>query len=178
MQATEAEPTEEVGRLKQEKQTVDRELQQMKQDRDLAAGRPGDRLSAAGGLCFLTEPSHWSAEMQALEQRHRQEVASLGKKLQRFAENQELLDRDAARLKAATAQVQQLQEQVRLHSPEPGLHRAQNPSLRVSPSLLWFSTVGETKSFVEHNQSCWPLQGVPACHSSPDPLTGEVRVEL
>lgn len=55
-------------------------------------------------------------EMHLLEDRHGEEVAALKKKLQWFAENQELLDRDAGRLKAATAEIQQLKEQVRLRS--------------------------------------------------------------
>lgn len=53
-------------------------------------------------------------ETHVLEDRHREEVAALKKKLQWFAENQELLDRDAGRLKAATAEIQRLKEQVRL----------------------------------------------------------------
>lgn len=51
-------------------------------------------------------------EMRVLEDQHREEVAALKKKLQWFAENQELLDRDAGRLKAATAEIHQLKEQV------------------------------------------------------------------
>lgn len=53
-------------------------------------------------------------EMRTLEDRHREEVSALKKKLQWFAENQELLDRDAGRLKAATGEIHQLKEQVRL----------------------------------------------------------------
>lgn len=52
--------------------------------------------------------------MRVFEDKHREEVAALKKKLQWFAENQELLDRDAVRLKAATAEIRQLKEQVRL----------------------------------------------------------------
>lgn len=52
--------------------------------------------------------------MHVLEDKHREEVAALKKKLQWFAENQELLDRDAVRLKAATAEIRQLKEQVKL----------------------------------------------------------------
>lgn len=55
-----------------------------------------------------------SFEMRALEDKHREEVSVLRKKLQWFAENQELLDRDAGRLKAATAEIHRLREQVRL----------------------------------------------------------------
>ena len=53
-------------------------------------------------------------EMRVLEDKHKEEVAALKKKLQWFAENQELLDRDAGRLKAATAEIQQLKQQVKL----------------------------------------------------------------
>lgn len=53
-------------------------------------------------------------EMSVLKEQHREEVSALKKKLQWFAENQELLDRDAGRLKAATAEIRQLKEQVRL----------------------------------------------------------------
>ncbi len=53
--------------------------------------------------------------MRILEDKHREEVAALKKKLHWFAENQELLDRDAVRLKAATAEIHQLKEQVKLH---------------------------------------------------------------
>ena len=50
--------------------------------------------------------------MRVLEEKHKEEESGLKKKLQWFAENQELLDRDADRLKAAAAQIQQLTEQV------------------------------------------------------------------
>lgn len=52
-------------------------------------------------------------EVRVLEDKHREEMAALKKKLAWFAENQELLDRDAGRLKAATAEIHQLKEQVR-----------------------------------------------------------------
>lgn len=55
--------------------------------------------------------------IRLLEDKHREEVAALKKKLQWFAENQELLDKDAARLKSATAEIHQLQEQARPPSP-------------------------------------------------------------
>lgn len=71
-----------------------------------------------------TEPEKWwlgekTYELRVREEQHKDEVSALKKKLQWFAENQELLDRDAARLKAATGEIQQLKEQVR--SPENNL---------------------------------------------------------
>ncbi|XP_035770323.1 centrosomal protein of 162 kDa-like [Neolamprologus brichardi] len=50
--------------------------------------------------------------MRALEDRHQEDVTALKKKLQWFAEKQQMLDRDAGRLKAATAEIHQLREQV------------------------------------------------------------------
>ncbi|XP_042346714.1 centrosomal protein of 162 kDa isoform X2 [Plectropomus leopardus] len=99
-QRNEAQLTEDVHRLKQEKQALDVDLQLMRKERDLAKAQA---LSASGDKTF---------EQRVLEDRHREEVAALKKKLQWFAENQELLDRDAGRLKAATAEIQQLKEQV------------------------------------------------------------------
>lgn len=57
-------------------------------------------------------PGDKSFELRVLEDKHREELAALKKKLQWFAENQELLDRDAGRLKAATTEIHQLKEQV------------------------------------------------------------------
>ncbi|MEQ2158601.1 hypothetical protein GOODEAATRI_014038, partial [Goodea atripinnis] len=68
----EAELSEENHRRKQEKQSMEAELQLMKKERD-------------------------TFELLVLEDQHREEVAALKKKLQWFAENQELLDRDAGR---------------------------------------------------------------------------------
>lgn len=56
-----------------------------------------------------------TCEMSVLVEKHKEEVAALKKKLQWFAENQELLDRDAGRLKEATVEIHQLKEQARLH---------------------------------------------------------------
>ncbi|XP_071390914.1 centrosomal protein of 162 kDa, partial [Centroberyx affinis] len=100
LQKNEAKLSEETHRLKQEKQALDVDLQLTKKERDLAKAQA---VSTSGDKSF---------EMRVQEDRHREEVAALKKKLQWFAENQELLDRDAARLKAATAETHQLKEQV------------------------------------------------------------------
>ncbi|KAK9513209.1 hypothetical protein VZT92_026761 [Zoarces viviparus] len=99
-QRNEAKLSEDLHILKQEQQALEVDLQLVKKERDLAKARA---VSASGDKTF---------EMRVLEDKHREEVAALKKKLQWFAENQELLDRDAGRLKAATAEVHQLQEQV------------------------------------------------------------------
>ncbi|XP_044063040.1 centrosomal protein of 162 kDa isoform X2 [Siniperca chuatsi] len=99
-QRNEAKLSEDIHRLKQEKQALDVDLQLMKKERDQAKAKA---MSASGDKTF---------EMCVLENKHREEVAALKKKLQWFAENQELLDRDAGRLKTATAEIHQLKEQV------------------------------------------------------------------
>ncbi|XP_034730618.1 centrosomal protein of 162 kDa isoform X2 [Etheostoma cragini] len=99
-QRNEAKLCEDIHTLKQEKQALTVELQLMKKERELAKAQA---MSATGDKTF---------EMRVLEDKHREEVDALKKKLQWFAENQELLDRDAGRLKAATAEIHQLKEQV------------------------------------------------------------------
>ncbi|KAI3361532.1 hypothetical protein L3Q82_013681 [Scortum barcoo] len=99
-QRNEAKLSEDIHCLRQEKQALQVDLQLMKKERDLAKAQA---VSASGDKTF---------EMRILEDKHREEVAALKKKLQWFAENQELLDRDTGRLKAATAEIHQLKEQV------------------------------------------------------------------
>ncbi|XP_040901329.1 centrosomal protein of 162 kDa isoform X2 [Toxotes jaculatrix] len=99
-QRNEAKLSEDIHRLKQEKQALEVDLQLIKKERDLAKAKA---ISTSGDKTF---------EMRVLEDKHREEVSALKKKLQWFAENQELLDRDAGRLKAATAEINQLKEQV------------------------------------------------------------------
>ncbi|XP_008431087.2 centrosomal protein of 162 kDa isoform X2 [Poecilia reticulata] len=97
----EARLCEENSRLEQENQSLQVELQLMKQEQQLAKAQT-----------FSTSGGDEISELQDLQQQHREEVAALKNKLQWFAENQELLDRDAGRLKAATAEILQLKEQV------------------------------------------------------------------
>ncbi|KAK5922919.1 hypothetical protein CgunFtcFv8_020143 [Champsocephalus gunnari] len=92
--------TQRMADLLAQNNTFQVDLQLMKEERDLAKAQA---VSASGGEPF---------DMRVLEEKHREEVSSLSKKLQWFAENQELLDRDAGRLKAATTQIHQLKEQV------------------------------------------------------------------
>ncbi|KAM4736119.1 centrosomal protein of 162 kDa [Anableps anableps] len=100
LQRTETRQSEENHRLKQEKHSLEVEVQLMKKKQELAKAQA---ISTSGDKTF---------ELRVLQDQHREEVAALKKKLQWFAENQELLDRDADRLKAATAEILQLKEQV------------------------------------------------------------------
>ncbi|KAL7394320.1 hypothetical protein ABVT39_024209 [Epinephelus coioides] len=99
-ESNEAQLSEDIHRLKQEKQALEVDLQLMKKERDLAKAQA---MSVSGDKSF---------EKRVLEDKHREEVTALKKKLQWFSENQELLDRDAGRLKAATAEIRRLNEQV------------------------------------------------------------------
>ncbi|XP_034553537.1 centrosomal protein of 162 kDa isoform X2 [Notolabrus celidotus] len=99
-QRTEVKLCDHVHTLQQEKQALEVDLQLMKTERDRARTQA---MSPSGDKTL---------ELCVLEKKHREEVSALRRKLQWFAENQELLDRDAGRLKAATAEIHQLQEQV------------------------------------------------------------------
>ncbi|KAJ8288288.1 hypothetical protein COCON_G00009470 [Conger conger] len=92
--------TEETRRLRQEKQGLEVDLEMMKKERDLARAQV---TYTSGDLNF---------EMRVQLDEHKAEVSALKKRLQWYAENQELLDKDAARLRAATAETQKLKEQV------------------------------------------------------------------
>ncbi|XP_051810912.1 centrosomal protein of 162 kDa isoform X2 [Acanthochromis polyacanthus] len=89
-----------IHNLKQEKKALEVDLQLTRNESDLAKGQA---ISTSGDK---------TSEVGVLENKHREEVVALKKKLQWFAENQVLLDRDAGRLKATTAEIQLLKEQV------------------------------------------------------------------
>ncbi|XP_059424239.1 centrosomal protein of 162 kDa isoform X3 [Carassius carassius] len=91
---------DEIHRLKQEKQALHVDLDMMRKERDLARVQA---VYTSGDKGF---------ELKMLQEKHREEVTELKKRLQWYAENQELLDKDAARLRAATAETQMLTEQV------------------------------------------------------------------
>ncbi|XP_077074157.1 centrosomal protein of 162 kDa isoform X2 [Siphateles boraxobius] len=91
---------DEIHRLKQEKQALHVDLEMMRKERDLA------RVQA---VCTSGDKGF---ELKMLQEKHREEVAEMKKRLQWYAENQELLNKDASRLRAATAETQRLTEQV------------------------------------------------------------------
>ncbi|KAM6967521.1 centrosomal protein of 162 kDa, partial [Aplochiton taeniatus] len=100
VQRSEARLQEETRRLKQEMQALDVDLQLTKKERDLAKAQ------------IVYSSGDKSYELRVQEEQHGEEVAALKKRLQWYAENQELLDRDAARLRTATGEIQKLTEQV------------------------------------------------------------------
>ncbi|XP_075896912.1 centrosomal protein of 162 kDa [Nelusetta ayraudi] len=103
-QRNEVQLSEEIGRLNQEKQALTADLKRVKNERDQLKAQA---LSASGDRVHETH-----ALQDKHEEEEEEEVASLKKKLQWFTENRALLDRDTGRLKAATAEIQQLKEQV------------------------------------------------------------------
>ncbi|CDQ87972.1 unnamed protein product [Oncorhynchus mykiss] len=114
-QRTEERLVEETHRLKQEKQALEVDLEMMRKERDLAKAQV---VYTSGDKSF---------ELQVAKDRHKEEVCVLKKRLQWYAENQELLDRDSARLRAATADTHKLTEQVgpkRTEQVGPQTHRA------------------------------------------------------
>ncbi|XP_016132118.1 centrosomal protein of 162 kDa [Sinocyclocheilus grahami] len=91
---------DEIHRLKQEKQALHVDLEMMRKERDLARVQV---VCTSGDKGF---------ELKMLQEKHQEELTELKKRLQWYAENQELLDKDAARLRAATTETQMLTEQV------------------------------------------------------------------
>ncbi|XP_034621994.1 centrosomal protein of 162 kDa isoform X2 [Trachemys scripta elegans] len=91
---------EEIKRLKQDKQALEVDLGQMRRERDLARAQ------------IVSTSGEKSYEIKIIEESYKQEISLLKKRLQWYAENQELLDRDAIRLKDAKEEIEKLKLQV------------------------------------------------------------------
>ncbi|XP_072264694.1 centrosomal protein of 162 kDa isoform X2 [Pyxicephalus adspersus] len=91
----EASLLDDLARCKQEKQALEVDLVHLKK------GDSNTKVSDAK-----------SYEMVNMEKRYKHEISQLNKRLQWFAENQEILDKDAARLKDAYEQIEKLKIQV------------------------------------------------------------------
>ncbi|XP_072498829.1 centrosomal protein of 162 kDa isoform X2 [Notamacropus eugenii] len=104
---------EEIKILKQDKQALEVDLEKMKKERDLAK----DQIIYTSG-----EKSH---EIKLMEETHKQEISRLQKRLQWYAENQELLDKDAVRLREANEEIEKLKLQVEKLKTEAGNQSAQ-----------------------------------------------------
>ncbi|NWV19514.1 CE162 protein, partial [Origma solitaria] len=99
-QKEEAKLQEEIRRLKQDKQALEVDLVQAKKERDLAKVQIA---SASSEKCY---------EFKVMEESYKQEIIHLKKRLQWYAENQDLLDKDAARLKDAREEIEKLRLEV------------------------------------------------------------------
>lgn len=91
---------EDIKRLKQDKQALEVDLEKVKKERDQAK----DQIAFATGEKLY--------EIKILEETHKQEVSRLQKRLQWYAENQELLDKDAARLREANEETEKLKLEI------------------------------------------------------------------
>ncbi|KAL6072538.1 hypothetical protein STEG23_006858, partial [Scotinomys teguina] len=99
---------EDVKRLKQDKQALEVDLEKVKKERDQAK----DQIAYATGEKLY--------EIKLLEEAHREEVSRLQKRLQWYAENQELLDKDAARLREANEEAEKLRLEIEKLKTESG----------------------------------------------------------
>ncbi|NWY60596.1 CE162 protein, partial [Chionis minor] len=91
---------EEIRRLKQDKQALEVDLGQAKKERDLAK------------VQIASTSGEKSYEFKVMEESYKQEIAHLKRRLQWYAENQDLLDKDAARLKDAREEIEKLKLEV------------------------------------------------------------------
>ncbi|XP_069344429.1 centrosomal protein of 162 kDa [Eulemur rufifrons] len=104
---------EDIKRLKQDKQALEVDLEKMKKERDQAK----DQVAYATGEKLY--------EIKILEETHKQEICRLQKRLRWYAENQELLDKDAVRLKEANEEIEKLKLEIEKLKAESG-----NPSIQ------------------------------------------------
>ncbi|XP_077161461.1 centrosomal protein of 162 kDa isoform X2 [Paroedura picta] len=98
--AAETNLLEERKRLKQDKQALEVDLEQVKKERDLARAQIASTSDAK------------SYEMKIMEESYKEEIGRLQKRLQWYTENQELLDKDAARLRGAKIEIEKLKQEV------------------------------------------------------------------
>ncbi|KFO06888.1 hypothetical protein N312_07538, partial [Balearica regulorum gibbericeps] len=91
---------EEIRRLKQDKQALEVDLGQAKKERDVAK------------VQIASTSSEKSYEFKVMEESYKQEITHLKRRLQWYAENQDLLDKDAARLKDAREEIEKLKLEV------------------------------------------------------------------
>ncbi|KAJ7403700.1 centrosomal protein of 162 kDa isoform X4 [Willisornis vidua] len=91
---------EEIRRLKQDKQALEVDLVQAKKERDLAK------------VQIASASSEKSYEFKVMEESYKQEITNLKRRLQWYAENQDLLDKDASRLKDAREEIEKLRLEV------------------------------------------------------------------
>ncbi|XP_072572586.1 centrosomal protein of 162 kDa isoform X2 [Paramormyrops kingsleyae] len=91
LQESEARLTEEIRRLKQEKQTLEVDVGMVRKEMD-----SGDK----------------NFDIKMLEEQHKVEIQALNRRLQWYTENQEMLDREVGQLRATTEETHRLKEQV------------------------------------------------------------------
>ncbi|XP_061479242.1 centrosomal protein of 162 kDa [Rhineura floridana] len=111
--AVETNLLEERKRLRQDKQALEVDLVKVKKERDLARTQ------------IASTSAEKSYEMKIMEESYKAEIGRLQKRLQWYAENQELLDKDAACLRGAKEEIDKLKLEVDKLRSEAGNQSAQ-----------------------------------------------------
>ncbi|XP_057595173.1 centrosomal protein of 162 kDa isoform X5 [Hippopotamus amphibius kiboko] len=132
---------EDIKRLKQDKQALEVDLEKMKKERDQAK----DQVAYATGEKLY--------EIKILEETHKQEISRLQKRLQWYAENQELLDKDAVRLKEANEEIEKLKLEVEKLKAESG-----NPSIQQKIRLK--EKAADTKKIQDLERQVKEMEGI------------------
>ncbi|XP_068137681.1 centrosomal protein of 162 kDa isoform X2 [Hyperolius riggenbachi] len=104
---------DDITRYKQEKQALEVDLMLIRKERDLLKTQVSNTSEDK------------SYEMKVMEEGYKQEINRLNKRLQWFAENQEILDKDAGRLRDAYDQIEKLKLQVEKLTQDSGNQYAQ-----------------------------------------------------
>ncbi|XP_056421975.1 centrosomal protein of 162 kDa isoform X3 [Hyla sarda] len=100
IQKRESNLLEDIASHKKDKQALEVDLLQMKKERDLLKSQLAN---------ILDDKSY---EIRIMEESYKKEITRLNKRLQWYAENQDILDKDAGRLKDAYEQIENLKLQV------------------------------------------------------------------
>ncbi|XP_045862638.1 centrosomal protein of 162 kDa isoform X2 [Meles meles] len=132
---------EDIKRLKQDKQALEVDLERMKKERDQAK----DQIAYATGEKLY--------EIKILEETHKQEISRLQKRLQWYAENQELLDKDAIRLKEANEEIEKLKLEVEKLKAESG-----NPS--ISQKIRLKEKAADAKKIQDLERQIKEMEGI------------------
>ncbi|XP_005377754.1 PREDICTED: centrosomal protein of 162 kDa isoform X2 [Chinchilla lanigera] len=132
---------EDIKRLKQDKQSLEVDLEKMKKERDQAK----DQIAYATGEKLY--------EIKILEETHKQEISHLQKRLQWYAENQELLDKDAVRLKEANEEIEKLKREIEKLKAESG-----NPSAQLK--LRSKDRAAEAKKIQDLERQVKEMEGI------------------
>ncbi|VCX34453.1 unnamed protein product, partial [Gulo gulo] len=132
---------EDIKRLKQDKQALEVDLERMKKERDQAK----DQIAYATGEKLY--------EIKILEETHKQEISRLQKRLQWYAENQELLDKDAVRLKEANEEIEKLKLEAEKLKAESG-----NPS--ISQKIRLKEKAADAKKIQDLERQVKEMEGI------------------
>ncbi|XP_065787426.1 centrosomal protein of 162 kDa isoform X2 [Muntiacus reevesi] len=132
---------EDIKRLKQDKQALEVDLEKVKKERDQAK----DQIAYATGEKLY--------EIKIIQETHKQEISRLQKRLQWYAENQELLDKDAVRLKEANEEIEKLKLEVEKLKAESG-----NPSIQQKIRLK--EKAADTKKIQDLERQVKEMEGI------------------